>query len=55
MSGKQRAALLSVTPRWVELRQRLGLPHLHIPGMNRFRISEVETWLQEQYGGPQDQ
>jgi hypothetical protein len=31
------------------------LPHIHTPGMNRYRISEVETWLREQYGWPQDQ
>jgi hypothetical protein len=29
------------------------LPHIHTPGMNRYRISEVEAWLHEQYGGPQ--
>jgi hypothetical protein len=51
---KQRLAEhLSVTPRWIELQQRLGLPHIHTPGLNRYRISEVETWLREQYGWPQ--
>jgi hypothetical protein len=51
---KQRLAKhLSVTPRWIELQQRLGLPHIHTPGLNRYRISEVETWLREQYGWPQ--
>jgi len=51
---KQRlAAHLSVTPRWIELQQRRGLPHIHTPGMNRYRISEVEAWLREQYGWPQ--
>jgi hypothetical protein len=43
---------LSVTPRWIELQQRRGLPHIHTPGLNRYRISEVETWLREQYGWP---
>jgi len=45
---------LSVTTRWIELQQRRGLPHIHTPGMNRYRISEVEDWLREQYSGPQD-
>jgi hypothetical protein len=53
---KQRLAEhLSVTTRWIELQQRRGLPHIHTPGMNRYRISEVEAWLREQYGWPQDQ
>lgn len=43
---------LSVTTRWIELQQRRGLPHIHTPGLNRYRISEVETWLREQYGWP---
>ncbi len=39
---KQRLAEhLSVTTRWIELQQRRGLPHIHTPGMNRYRISEV--------------
>jgi hypothetical protein len=29
---------LSVTTRWIELQQRRGLPHIHTPGMNRYRI-----------------
>ncbi len=45
---------LSVTPRWIELQQRRGLPHIHTPSMNRYRISEVEAWLREQYGQPLD-
>jgi hypothetical protein len=53
---KQRLAEhLSVTPRWIELQQRRGLPHIHTPGLNRYRISEVESWLREQYGWPQGQ
>jgi hypothetical protein len=53
---KQRLAEhLSVTPRWIELQQRRGLPHIHTPGLNRYRISEVEAWLREQYGWSQAQ
>lgn len=52
---KQRLAEhLSVTTRWIELQQQRGLPHLHTPGLNRYRILEVEAWLREQYGWPQD-
>jgi hypothetical protein len=42
--------------RWIELQQRRGLPHIHTPGLNCYRISEVEAWLREreQYGWPQD-
>jgi len=51
---KQRLAEhLSVTPRWIELQQRLGLPPIHTPSLNRYRISDVETWLREQYGWSQ--
>jgi hypothetical protein len=51
--SKQRLAEhLSVTPRWIEQQQRLGLPCLHTPGMNRYRISEVEVWLRQQYSSP---
>jgi len=50
---KQRLAEhLSVTTRWIELQQQRGLPHIHTPGMNRYRISEVETWLREHYSSP---
>jgi hypothetical protein len=53
---KQRLAEhLSVTPRWIEPQQQRGLPHIYTPGLNRYRISEVEAWLCEQYDWPQDQ
>jgi hypothetical protein len=41
-----------VSRRWIELQHHLGLPHLSTTGMSRYRISEVEAWLQEQYGSP---
>lgn len=44
---QQIADHLSVTCRWIESQQQLGLPY---GGMNRYRISEVEIWLQEPYG-----
>jgi hypothetical protein len=43
---------LSVTPRWIEFQQRLGLPCVRTPGLNRCRISEVEAWLRQEYGSP---
>jgi hypothetical protein len=53
---KQRLAEhLSVTTRWIELQQLRGLPHIHTPGLNRYRISEVEAWLHQQYGWPQNE
>ena len=53
VTKRQLADHLSVTPRWIELQQLLGLPHLSTGGMNRYRISEVEAWLRERYGSPQ--
>jgi hypothetical protein len=48
---KQRLAdHLLVTRRWIEQQQHHGLPYLRMGGMNRYRISEVETWLRERYG-----
>jgi hypothetical protein len=45
---KQRLAEhLEVTTRWIEYRQRLGLPYLRMGGMNRYRVSEVEAWLRD--------
>jgi hypothetical protein len=49
-SAGSRTDHLAVTRRWIESQQQVGLPHLHTGGMNRYRISEVETWLQERYG-----
>jgi hypothetical protein len=50
---KQQLALhLSVTPRWIVQQQALGLPHMHMGGINRYVVSEVEAWLRERYGEP---
>jgi hypothetical protein len=40
---------LLVTRRWIELQQHHGLPYLRMGSMNRYRISEVESWLRERY------
>jgi hypothetical protein len=50
--NRQLADHLSVTPRWIELQQPLGLPRLSTGGMSRYRVSEVEAWLDERYGSP---
>jgi len=52
LSKRQLADHLSVTPRWIELQQPLGLPRLSTGGMSRYRISEVEAWLRDRYGSP---
>jgi hypothetical protein len=53
VTKRQLAAHLQVTPRWIEQQQNLGLPHLRMPGINRYRISVVEAWLRERYGAAQ--
>jgi hypothetical protein len=49
LTKRELAAYLRVTPRFIELQQHLGLPVLRIGAVNRYRISEVEAWLREQY------
>ena len=39
------AAYLGYTPRWVERRVREGMPHTRTGKRNRFRVSDVEAWL----------
>lgn len=52
LTKQQLAAHLQVTPRWIESQQQLGLPHLHMLGINRYFVAEVEAWLRERYGEP---
>jgi hypothetical protein len=52
ITKQELATHLSVTPRWIELQQPRGLPHWRTGGMNRYRISDVETWLLKHYGSP---
>lgn len=49
LTKRELADYLRVTPRWIELQQHLGLPVLRLGAVNRYRISEVEGWLREQY------
>jgi len=52
VTKQQIASHLHVTTRWIESQQRLGLPHMHMLGINRYCITEVEDWLRERYGTP---
>jgi hypothetical protein len=52
VTKQELAEHLSVSRRWIELQHARGLPHLSTAGMSRYRVSEVETWLREQYGCP---
>jgi hypothetical protein len=49
LTKRELADYLRVTPRFIELQQHLGLPVLRMGAVNRYRISEVEEWLREQY------
>jgi hypothetical protein len=55
VTKQQLAVHLSVTPRWIVAQQALGLPHMHMRGMNRYVVSEVEAWLREHYGEPTEE
>ena len=47
VTKKQLARHLGVSTRWIELRQREGLPSELLAGRRRYRISHVEAWLKE--------
>ncbi len=49
LTKRELADYLRVTPRFIELQQHLGLPVLRMGAVNRYRISEVEAWMREQY------
>jgi hypothetical protein len=55
VTKQQLAIHLSVTPRWIVQQQALGLPHMHMGGINRYIVSEVEGWLRERYGEPKQE
>lgn len=37
---------LSCSVRWIERRMEDGMPHTHIAGRAKFKVSEVEPWLE---------
>jgi hypothetical protein len=47
VSKKVLARHLGISTRWVELRQREGLPSQLVGRCRRYRITEVEAWLRE--------
>jgi hypothetical protein len=53
LTKQQLADHLLVTRRWIELQQHAGLPYLRMGGLNRYRVSEVETWIRERYNPPE--
>ena len=55
VTKRQIAEHFHVTTRWIESQQRLGLPHMHMLGINRYHVTEVEAWLRERYGTPHEQ
>ena len=49
VTKREIADYFGVTPRFIELQQHLGLPVLRMGAVNRYRPSEVETWVRETY------
>jgi excisionase family DNA binding protein len=47
LTKRQVAAHFGFSTRWVELRIRDGLPSQMMGGRRRFRLSEVEGWLEK--------
>ena len=45
LSKRQLAQLLGYSTRWIELRVREGMPSRLLGNQRRFRLSEVENWL----------
>jgi hypothetical protein len=48
VTKRQVAAHFGFSTRWVELRIRDGLPSRMFGGRRRFRLSEVEAWLERE-------
>lgn len=47
LSKQSLAAHYAMSVRWVELRMKDGLPHEHMDGRARFKLSETDPWLRE--------
>jgi len=45
ISKRELARTLGVGVRWLDDRVAEGLPHRHIAGAHKFRLSAVEPWL----------
>ncbi len=49
LTKQQLAEHLAVSDRWIEMQQHVSLPFMRMGGLNRYRASEVEAWIREQY------
>lgn len=49
VTKKELAAHLGFSTRWIEHRLRDGLPHARFGSQARFKISVVESWLQNEW------
>ncbi len=47
LSKQSLAAHYAMSVRWVELRMKGGLPHEHMDGRARFKLSETDPWLRK--------
>lgn len=47
LTKPQLADRLNVSVRWIDLRRKEGMPSHTWAGVVRFRLSEVERWLEE--------
>jgi hypothetical protein len=45
VTKRQLAEHLKVTGRWIETQHHHGLPYVRRGGVVRYRISEVDAWL----------
>jgi excisionase family DNA binding protein len=50
LNKQQLADYLGFSTRWVELKVREGMPSHRWGNRLRFRVSEVEAWLEEREG-----
>lgn len=46
LDKRKLAEHLACSVRWIERRMEDGMPHHHLAGRVKFRVSEVEPWLE---------
>lgn len=47
LTAAELAAYLSMSERWVHYLRAGGMPHAEIGGKRRFKVCEVEPWMEE--------
>jgi hypothetical protein len=47
LAKAQLAEYLACSERWIEEKMAEGMPHAKIAGRIKFKVSEVEPWLEE--------